>query len=314
MESWVAVEPAGDCRRFVGGVVVTDQVHVQVGGDVVVQLGEELFELGGSVAAVDGAGDLAGGHVQRGEQGGDAVAQVVVGAPLGHPGHHRQHRSRAVQRLNLGLLVHAEHQRLFRGVQVEADHVAHLVDELRITADLEGVDLMRLEPERFPDPAHRRLGQSGFGGHRCPRPVRGVVGLTLQRRHDHLLDLGVGDHARRTRTWLISQPVEARLHEPPPPHPYRLRPHTDLSSHLLVGFTCRATQHDPTPLCQRLRRLRSPRPPLQRFPLLVGQHQLSYRPAPTRHAPSLQLVIEFMAQGTRHCLLCPPLSDNIAGN
>ena len=157
---------------------------------------------------------------------------------------------------------------------------------------------MRLEPERFPDPAHRRLGQSGFGGHRCPRPVRGVFGLTLQRRHDHLLDLGVGDHARRTRTWLISQPVEARLHEPPPPHPYRLRPHTNLSSHLFVGFTCRATQHDPTPLCQRLRRLRSPRPPLQRFPLLVGQHQLSYRPAPTRHAPSLQLVIEFMAQGT----------------
>jgi hypothetical protein len=158
---------------------------------------------------------------------------------------------------------------------------------------------MRLEPERFPDPAHRRLGQSGLGGHRCPRPVRGVFGLTLQRRHDHRLDLGVGDHARRTRTWLISQPVEARLHEPPPPHPYRLRPHTDLSSHLLVGFTCRATQHDPTPLRQRLRRLRSPRPPLQRFPLLVGQHQLSYRPAPTRHAPSLQLVIEFMAQDTR---------------
>ena len=80
VESWVAVEPAGDCRRFVGGVVVTDQVHVQVGGDVVVQLGEELFELGGSVAAVDGAGRFpAGGHVQRGEQGGDAVAQVVVG-------------------------------------------------------------------------------------------------------------------------------------------------------------------------------------------------------------------------------------------
>ena len=118
-----------------GGVVVTDQVHVQVGGDLLVQLGQELLELGGAVAAVDGADDLAGGHVQRGEQGGDAVADVVVGAPLGHAGHHRQHRRRAVQRLDLALLVHAQHQRLLGRVQIQPDDVADLVDELRIVAD-----------------------------------------------------------------------------------------------------------------------------------------------------------------------------------
>ena len=35
------------------------------------------------------------------------------------------------------------------------DDIADLVDELRIIADLEGVDQMGFEPERLPDPAHR---------------------------------------------------------------------------------------------------------------------------------------------------------------
>ena len=95
-----------------------------------------------------------------------------------------------------------------------------------------------------------------------------------------------------------ASPSRRLLHEPPPPLAHRLRPHPHLGGHLLVGFTCRATQHDPTPLRQRLRGLRPPRPPLQRLPLLVGQHQLSHRPAPTRHPPSLQLINEFLAQDT----------------
>ena len=38
---------------LVGGVVVADQVDVELGGDGVVQRGQELLELGGAVAAVD---------------------------------------------------------------------------------------------------------------------------------------------------------------------------------------------------------------------------------------------------------------------
>ena len=52
-------------------------------------------------------------------------------------------------------LVHAQHQRLFRRIQIQPDDIADLVDELRIIADLEGVDQMGFEPERLPDPAHR---------------------------------------------------------------------------------------------------------------------------------------------------------------
>ena len=53
--------------------------------------------------------------------------------------HHRQHWRGAVQRLNLAFLVDAEDQRSLRRVQIEPDHVADLLDELRIAWHLEGV-------------------------------------------------------------------------------------------------------------------------------------------------------------------------------
>ena len=48
---WAASQ-ALDRRGLVGGVVVADQVDVQVGGHLLVELGQELPELGGAVPAV----------------------------------------------------------------------------------------------------------------------------------------------------------------------------------------------------------------------------------------------------------------------
>src|SRR6266511_462264 len=73
-----------------------------------VNLYEELLELRGPVPTVYGADHLAGGGVERREQRGDAVAYVVVGTFLRHARHHRQHRRRAVQRLDLAFLVGAQ--------------------------------------------------------------------------------------------------------------------------------------------------------------------------------------------------------------
>ena len=53
-----------------------------------------------------------------------------MGAPLGHAGQHRQDRLGPVQRLDLRLLVHAQHQRPLRWVQVQPDDVTDLVDDL----------------------------------------------------------------------------------------------------------------------------------------------------------------------------------------
>lgn len=45
-----------------GGVVVADQMHIQLGGDLGIEVDEELFELDCTVAAVDRSINLAGGQ------------------------------------------------------------------------------------------------------------------------------------------------------------------------------------------------------------------------------------------------------------
>jgi hypothetical protein len=64
------------------------------------------------------------------------VADIVVAAPRGGSGQDRQARCGAVQRLELGLLIHAQHQRRLWRVQVEPHDVADLVDELRVGRQL----------------------------------------------------------------------------------------------------------------------------------------------------------------------------------
>src|SRR6266508_2251596 len=103
LEAGMGGQPPLDGVGFVGGVVVADQMDIQLGGHLLVELDQELAELHRAVPAVDRADHLAAGHVQGREQAGDPVAGVVVGAPLGHARHHRQHRLGPVQRLDLGL-------------------------------------------------------------------------------------------------------------------------------------------------------------------------------------------------------------------
>ena len=81
------------------GVVVTDHVQVLAGmGGSLLQEAQELA----AVAGVACAGDRAGGDLQHGEQGGGAVADVVVGLPFGDAWAHRQDQPGPVRGLDLG--------------------------------------------------------------------------------------------------------------------------------------------------------------------------------------------------------------------
>jgi hypothetical protein len=80
-----------------------------------------------------------------------------VGGPLRRAGQQRQDRGGAIQRLHARLLIHAQHHRRLGRVEVQPDHVADFLDELRIGRQLEGVDQVRLEPKRPPDPGDGRL-------------------------------------------------------------------------------------------------------------------------------------------------------------
>ena len=65
VEARVAQQPPLDVGRFVRRVVIQDQVHLEMGGHLLVDVLEELLELCGAMAAVHGADHLACGHVER---------------------------------------------------------------------------------------------------------------------------------------------------------------------------------------------------------------------------------------------------------
>ncbi len=92
---------------------------------------------------------------------------------------------RAVERLDLALLVDREDERALRRVEIEADHVHDLLDELLVVGQLEGLRQMRLQPVRRPDALHAGVAESyGLGELAC-RPMRPRRRLLVQRHRDH---------------------------------------------------------------------------------------------------------------------------------
>jgi hypothetical protein len=177
-----AREPTRDRGRLVRAVVVEHQVHVERCRHVLVDGAQKLQELLGPVAAVQladhpSAGDVEGGNERRG-----SVTGMVVRAPFGQPRGERQNRLRAVERLNLGLLVHTQHQGPVRRVEIQPHDVAHLVDEQRIGGELEGLPAVRLQSKRAPHAAHRALGQPEPARRRACAPVRGITRQRIEGR------------------------------------------------------------------------------------------------------------------------------------
>ena len=218
-----------------------------------------------------GAEHRAGGHVQGREQRRGPVAAVVVGAPLRDARTHRQHRLAALQRLYLRLLVHAQHHRSLRRMQVQPHDVAYLLDEQRIARQLEGLVAMWLETERAPDAAHRRWTQPTRLGHRPRAPMRGVCGDRLQGMHDHALHVVVPDRAWRSGARLVQQAVAAVAQEPPPPLADRRAGRAQFGGYLHVALAVCGLQHDPRPQDQRLSCLGPSHPALQFLPLSLRQ-------------------------------------------
>src|SRR3982751_4691253 len=75
-------QPVADQRGLVRGVVVPDQMHVEIARHTRFDLIEELTEFLCPMARVALADYLAGGDVQRGEQGCRPMPGVVVAASL----------------------------------------------------------------------------------------------------------------------------------------------------------------------------------------------------------------------------------------
>jgi pimeloyl-ACP methyl ester carboxylesterase len=147
------LEPPLHRRRLAGRRVVEDDVQVQVGQHCVVDLFQEGQELGGAVTGRAGSRSSCRGHIQGGIQAGGAVADVVVVGPRRRAGQHWEHRRGPVERLNLSLFVHAQHQRPLRRIRMQSDDIADLLHEQRVLGQLPRILFVRRQSECSPHPA-----------------------------------------------------------------------------------------------------------------------------------------------------------------
>lgn len=208
MEAWMPPEPGRDTWVRMGPVVVHDQVQVEMGQRLGVDLLEESDELLVPMPrhAITDDGPIE--HAQRREQSGGAMAFVVMRHRAAAASLQRQARLCAIESLNLAFLVDGEHQGPIRGIEIEADHVVELLDELFVATDLERPNKMGLEAMLLPDAAHCGFADPVHVGHGPSAPMGRGGRLRVQSRLNNGADLLCRNARDAARAWSIV--LEAR--------------------------------------------------------------------------------------------------------
>ena len=132
VKPWVLAHPRLHGRVRVRAVVVEDEMDVLLAGGLAIDLVQEGEELGMRMAGVAGVDHVALQDIEGGKQRRRPVPCVVMRLPGRQPRPQGQHRLGPIQGLDLALFVNAQDQRLRGRVQVEADHVPQLADEVRV--------------------------------------------------------------------------------------------------------------------------------------------------------------------------------------
>jgi len=272
MHVLVSREPAV-VLRLVSVQVVEDDMDLAigaVGNDFV----HELKELATSPPFEVSGLHLARGDFQGGKEGGGAVAFVVVaaaheGLAVGKP----QPALRALQCLNMGLLVHAQHQGILRRIQVQSDDVGGLPGEFRICADAPGPPPLQVNPVKaqdLPDVVGTHIAQVT----RQERPGPDAVALRrrlIQCLQDAPLGPRIIPH-RLARTRRIAKPFQTIHGKAPAPLAYARRSRLHFPRHRHAGRARAQPQDHPSALAHAALRLARTRPRLQHGPLLGTQN------------------------------------------
>src|SRR5947209_6472197 len=152
-------------------VVVEHRVDELAGRGFALDGIEEADELAVAVALHAAADHGSVEHAEGGEQGGRAMALIVVRHGLATPGLDRQPGLGAVERLDLAFLVEREHHGMRRGIDIEAEDVAELGRKTGVARALEGPQAMRLQVVPPPDALHRAQREPHRLGHRTAGPM-----------------------------------------------------------------------------------------------------------------------------------------------
>jgi hypothetical protein len=209
---------------------------------------EEAEELLVAVALHALADHRAFEDVDCSEQGGGAVALVIEGHGPGLASLHRQAGLGSIEGLDLTLLVHRQHDRMDRRIDVQPHDVLELDRELGVLGQLEALDPVRLQAVRGPDPLHRAQRDAGRRGHRPAGPVGRLAGRLAEGQLDHPLDHRLGQWRLARRSALVpQQPVDTLGREPFLPPPDRRLGAAHLAHDPKRAETLPAQQYDPRP-------------------------------------------------------------------
>ncbi len=174
------------------------------------------------------------------------MPDVIVAALFRGTGPQREHWRSAFQRLGLGFLIHAQHDSLVGGVEIQADEVADLGFELRVGGELETLRPPGLQPPLAPHLGDLHIRQAQLSGQQPARPVRhpqpGRRRLQRGQHHRHIID-----GSRLARLGPVLQPADALGGIPPLPEDHRRLGHPRPRHDLAGAQPIARQQHDPRP-------------------------------------------------------------------
>ena len=222
----MACEPAAHLGVLVRSIVVEDHMDRLVGRHLALDGIEKADEFLMSVALHTASDDFALEDIEGGEQGGGAMAFVVMGHGGAAPFFHRQTGLGTIEGLDLAFLVKAEHDGMGGRIDIETDHLLELLGEFGIVGELERAHPMGLQPVPLPDASHRRGADPNRLGHRRRGPMGRLMRRRLISQGNDAID-GLGRQRRNARgSGLVAgEPLDPLMHKallPAPDHGFAL--------------------------------------------------------------------------------------------
>ena len=207
-------------------IVVEDDMDRLVGRHLALDGIEKADEFLVPVALHAAADDLALEDIECGEQGGGAMAFVVMCHGGAAPFFHWQTGLGTIEGLDLALLDKAKHDGVGGRIDIETDHLLELLGEFGVVGKLERAHPMGLQPVPLPDASHRRGTDPNRLGHRR----RGPMGRLMRRRlisqgNDAIDGLGRQRRDARGSGLVAGEPLNSLMHKellPAPDHGFVL--------------------------------------------------------------------------------------------
>ena len=181
VKTGMTLEPGGDSGVLVGRVVVANDVKLELGSHLFIDLSKEGQPLLMAMARGGVGKHLAGKVVQGGKEGHRPMPIVVVGLGANVSLAQRQAGLGALQGLTLALFITAEHQGPIGRIQIEAHHVPKLLFKLKVFGKLEMTHPVGLQLMGRPESLHARFAQPGLAGHRAHAPSSSVRSLRARQ-------------------------------------------------------------------------------------------------------------------------------------